>query len=319
MKVITLNSGDKIPAVGLGTWTSTEAEMDAAINVAIDAGYRHIDCSPIYDNEVAIGNVLKSVFDKGKVRRDELWITSKLWNSFHLYDDVLPACKKTLKDLQLDYLDLFLIHWPVAFCPSTGFNAIPDCPTKIFSLDDAPLEQTWKAMEELVKQGLVKNIGVSNFSVTKLQHLLKHVSIKPVVNQVECHPYLAQVELNEFCLENEIYLTAYSPLGSGGRPEGLRYDDEPILLTHDILNNIATKYNKTPAQIVLAWLLQREVIVIPKSTNPARIQENLAAQDVTLTLEEIRELNALDIAHHYINPTFWELEGSSFKAHEIWK
>ncbi len=318
MKEYTLNTGDRIPALGLGTWTSLEPEMGTAINAAIDAGYRHIDCAPIYGNEPAIGNTLHTLLTKRKVTRDALWITSKLWNSFHRPEDVMQACKQSLHDLQLDYLDLYLVHWPIAFHSKVGYR-MPEHKDELLGLDVIPDEETWEAMGECVAAGLVKNIGVSNFSLQRLKRLCDRTTIKPVVNQVECHLYFPQIELNEFCLEHQIYLTAYSPLGSGGRPDALRKENEPTLLDHELVLALADKYHKSPAQIILAWLLERNIIVIPKSTNPKRITENFESQQVSLSLEEVRELNALDLCYRFFTATFWEIAGHPFKAEDVWK
>ena len=196
MKFFTFNNGDKIPLLGLGTWKSAPGEVYGAIREAIKAGYRHIDCAFIYDNEAEIGLAIKDAISDKEVTREELWITSKLWSNSHGKDNVIPALKKTLADLQLDYLDLYLIHWPIPLKEDKTFAMSSK---HFYSLEERPISATWEGMEMTVEQGLAKHIGVSNFSVKKLTELIANSKIKPEVNQIELHPYLQQTEMLEFC------------------------------------------------------------------------------------------------------------------------
>ena len=310
-----LPNGDTMPALGLGTWKSEPGDVYKAVKEALQLGYRHIDCAFIYGNEVEIGEALKETFLEGLVSRDEVWITSKLWNDSHGYMDVQPAIEQSLKDLQLDYLDLYLVHWPVAlkkglYRPETGQDLI--------SLEDIPLSETWRGMEELVGKGLCRHIGVSNYSVTKLQALLLEASVKPVMNQVEMHPYLQQKGLLDFCTANGMYLTGYSPLGSPDRPSALKAENEPVLLNDPVILDLASTYNVFPAQLLISWALHRGTAVIPKSVNPGRLKQNLDARDVRLTPEDMDAINSLDQHRRYIDGTFWAIEGSPYTVADLW-
>ncbi|WP_224490671.1 aldo/keto reductase [Robertkochia flava] len=309
MKTISLNNDLAIPAIGLGTWKSAPGEVGKAVETAIAAGYRHIDCAAIYGNEKEIGAALSKVFKQGLVKREDLWITSKLWNNAHRKADVIPALEQTLKDLQLEYLDLYLIHWPVAFKPDVVNASRAE---DFLSLEQAPIQETWEAMEEAMEKGLCKSIGVSNFSVKKLKELLENCRVKPVMNQVELHPYLAQKELLDFCTDRGIVLTAYSPLGSGDRPEGMKKNDEPSLLENPVVKDIAHKKGCSPAQVLISWHLHRNCVVIPKSTHAGRIQDNLNSQDIDLNKDDMKALANLNKGYRYVDGTFFELEGNTY-------
>jgi len=290
-----LNNGQLMPLLGLGTWKSKPGQVEAAVSHALKSGYRHLDCAACYGNEAEVGAGLKS----SGVNREEVFITSKLWNNKHHPEDVEAACRKTLSDLGIEYLDLYLIHWPVAF--QRGDVAFPknEDGTVRYDVDIHPTT-TWLAMEKLVEKGLVRSIGVSNFNSEQILDILAKGSIVPVTNQVESHPYLTQANLLQFCKERGILLTAYSPLGSPDRPWAS--PEDPQLLEDPKIVAVAERLGKTPAQVVIRWQVQRGVIVIPKSVTPARIQENADIFSFSLTPEDISHIESLDCNGRMIIP-----------------
>jgi len=315
MQFFTLNSGDQIPALGLGTWKSAPGAVAAAVKEAIACGYRHIDCAPIYGNEPEVGQALAEVVQAGAVTRQDLWITSKLWNNAHAPEQVEPALRQTLTDLGIAYLDLFLIHWPVVFAPGVLFAQKSE---EFIPLAEQPIIETWKALEACKKQGLVRNIGVCNFAVSKLKALCAQATIQPAMNQIELHPYLQQNEMLAFCREHNIQLTAYSPLGSGDRPKALKKKDEPTLLDNPVIGKVAARRGITPAQVLLAWGLTRGTVVIPKSTNPERIRQNLAAADLRLDEQDMADMAALDLGFRFVDGGFFCGQGSPYSLEELW-
>lgn len=237
-----------------------------------------------------MGAGLKVKLDDGTVKRDEIFITSKLWNTFHRPDLVRGALETTLKNLQLDYIDLYLIHWPMAYKEDGDMFPKDDKDEILFS--EVDYLDTWKEMEKLVEAGLTKSIGLSNFNSKQVARVLESATIKPAMNQIECHPYLAQRKLSAFCKDRGVAITAYSPLGSPARPWATAAD--PVVLDEPAVAALATKHGKTKAQILLRWQIQRGHIVIPKSTNSSRIVENFSVFDFTLTEEDMDEIAKLD-------------------------
>ena len=296
MRFVKLNNDVMMPIMGLGTWKSEPAEVYSAIRWALKLGYLHFDCAPIYGNEDVLGQALFDAMSEDGLKREEFFVTSKLWNNAHKYEDVLPALKDTLHKLKLDYLDLYLIHWPVAqkkdaLMPLTKDDMVP--------LSDVPIAETWEAMEDVYKQGLVKAIGVSNFGVKRLGELMEKAEINPMVNQVECHPYLQQNELLEFCKNNMIEMTAYSPIGSGIKN----------MLDDRVITEIAERLHVTNAQVMLAWNMAREVAVIPKSVKKEHLQENLGALNISLDADDMTKITTIDKNERFILSDVFEVGG----------
>ena len=272
--------------LGLGTWKTDPGVVSQIVEAALRVGYRHFDCAAIYGNEKEIGEALSAL----PVPRSELFITSKLWNSEHAPKDVGPAVEQTLLDLKLDYLDLYLVHWPQAFAKvdNTHIGRPKHANGSMIYDFETSLESTWAAMENLVARGLVKAIGLSNFNQEQIEAILRVARIKPAVLQIESHPFLAQKPLLDFCQTHGIVVTAYSPLGSGAAMQG-----HPIP-SHPVLREIGARHDVTAAQVAIAWQLKRGVIVIPKSVTIGRLRENMDAMTVPLTDADMDRIAALD-------------------------
>ncbi|GAB6193692.1 aldo/keto reductase [Desulfocastanea catecholica] len=316
MKYLPITDKVTLPALGLGTWKSSNGEAGRAVAEALEIGYRHIDCASIYQNQKEIGTALAGALTIGQVKREELWITSKLWNNAHAHKHVQPALERTLKDLQLDYLDLYLIHWPVHFQQNIVF---PKRPEEYLAPEAIPLMETWQAMEKMVKKGLCRYIGVCNFNLSRLIDLKGQAHIQPVMNQIELHPYLQQVKMLEYCKKNQVLLTAYSPLGSGDRPAAMKKADEPSLLDHPVILEIAAKRQITPGQVLLVWGLSRGTAVIPKSVNPERLRENFLAADLELEAGDLAAINALESGYRFVDGAFFATPGSPYTVADLWK
>ncbi|XP_003386238.2 PREDICTED: alcohol dehydrogenase [NADP(+)]-like [Amphimedon queenslandica] len=300
---VSLFDGQQIPLVGLGTWKSKPGQVESAVSVALDAGYKLIDGAHVYGNEQEVGNALKEKIGAGLNRKD-LFIVSKLWNTKHRESDVRPALLNTLKDLQLDYIDLYLIHWPISFVP--GDNKFPKNPDGSMQYDSVPPLETWRAMEKLVDEGLVRYIGLSNFNSQQVDEIMSNCRIQPAVLQCEAHPYLNQQRLLDHISKYKIVFQAYSPLGSPDRPWAR--SGEPVLLDNPTVAEIGKRYNKSVAQVLIRFQVERGVVVIPKSVTPERIRSNFDVFDFKLTQEEMQTLLGLETNWRACLPTI-EVDG----------
>lgn len=314
MQTLSLADGSTLPAFGLGTWLSEPEVVTRAVRVAIELGYRHIDTAKIYNNEEAVGQGIAEAIAAGDVKREDLWVTTKLWNDCHANEHVLPALEGSLSRLGLEYVDLYLVHWPVALRHGAE---LPKSPADYVDPSDAPLAHTWAAMAEL-PTSKTRHVGVSNFSAAKVAEVADAVGKTPAVNQVELHPYHAQNDLLAAMAEREVVVTAYAPLGSSGRPPRLRREDETRLLEEAAVVEIARSHDVSPAQVLIAWALARGTAVIPKSTNATRIAENLEATKLVLTDEDRARLDRLDRGARYVDGSVWCPPGSPWTLDKLW-
>lgn len=293
----TLWSGAKIPAVGLGTFGSDSVSGEAvaaAVKEAVAVGYRHIDCAAVYGNEHLIGESLRDVLASGLVKREELWITSKLWNDKHAESDIISACQQSLHDLQLDYLDLYLIHWPFPNHHDPGVDVNARDPRAVPYIHENYMK-TWRQLEKLVDIGLVKHIGTSNMTCPKLDLLLRDARIKPVVNEMELHPHFQQPALFQYCLARGIVPIGYSPIGSPARPARDTTPDDTVDIEDPVIVAIAQRRQLHPAVVCVKWAVQRGQVPIPFSTKRRNFLSNLqAAVSDPLTDEEMAAIASID-------------------------
>lgn len=305
----TTSDGGLFPSVGLGTWKIPDAVLPDLIPAAIDLGYRHFDCACDYGNERAVGEGLKRSLSAGACTRDDLWITSKLWNTYHHPNHVRAACERNLADLGLDELDLYLIHFPVtlAYVPfeeryPPGWFFDPEAESPAMKPVRVPLADTWGAMEGLVEAGLVKRIGVCNFGTALIRDLQSYARIQPSVLQVEMHPYLTQRKLLRFCQEENITVTAFSPFGASSYvPLNMAGANESVLDDPEVIA-IAGDLGKTPGQIVLRWAIQRGTVTIPKTQTVSHLKDNIELFDFELSDAEMTRIDRLDRNRRFNDP-----------------
>lgn len=291
-----LDSGAKMPCIGLGTFGNDRYSGEViaeAVKGAVSVGYRHIDCASVYGNEAHIGASLREMFKSG-LKREELWITSKLWNDKHGDKDVIPSCEQSLKDLQLDYLDLYLIHWPFPNFHAQGVGVSSRDPNAKPYIHESYMK-TWRQLEKLVKMGLVKHIGTSNMTIPKLKLLLRDAEIKPVSNELELHPHFQQPEPFKFLVDNGIIPIGFSPIGSPCRPERDRAPEDTVDVEDPVMVAIAKRLNVHPAVVCVKWAIQRGQVPIPLSVTRTKYLANLkAAVSGPLAHEEMNAIAATD-------------------------
>ncbi len=293
---VTLRDGARVPVIGMGTFGSDHVSPNAvaeALRYAAGIGYRHFDCASVYGNEDQIGRIFEELL-RSRLRREEFWVTSKLWNDKHGEDDVIPSCEKSLADLRLDYLDLYLVHWPFPNHHPQGCDVAARNPHAVPYIHENYM-RTWRKMEELVDRGLVRHIGTSNMTVPKMHLLLRDARIKPVVNEMELHPHFQQPVFFRYLIERGIQPIAYSPLGSPARPERDRTPEDTSPIDDPMIRAIAARLGVHPATVCIKWAVQRGQVPIPFSTNPRNLLNNLsAAVSEPLSTEDMNAIEKID-------------------------
>ena len=302
MDYITLNNGVRIPQLGFGVYQIPDAaECQRAVEDALSVGYRLLDTAASYGNEEAVGAAIRA----SGLPRDEVFVTTKLWMSDARYEGAKRGFDASLKRLGLDYVDLYLIHWPLAFRKGIG---MPQSKNDLIPLSQIPLSLTWEAMEKLVDGKLTRHIGVSNFSIEAIEKLNDGARIRPEMNQIEIHPYMQQDRLVDYCRDTGLLVTAYSPLGSRGN----RVLKDPVVVA------VAQKHDCTPAQAVLAWLMARDIVVIPKSVHEQRLRENFEATDVALDEDDMRRMASIERHERMSVGSFALFEDGPYTVYDLW-
>ena len=298
-----------IPQIGFGLWKIAPDDCADVVYAAIKAGYRHLDSASDYGNEKAVGEGIKRALDDGLCQRSDLWVTSKLWNTYHAKEHVSLALEQTLSDLQLEYLDLYLIHFPIAlefvpfdtrYPPEWVFD--PDVESPMMKASKVPLSETWSAMEKMHSQGLTKHIGVCNYTSGLLHDLMSYAKRKPDVLQIESHPYLTQERLIRLAKHYGLAVTAFSPLGASSYFELDMAQEGESVLNAAVVKKIADRVGKTSAQVVLRWGIQRGTSVVPKSSRVERMKENLDIFDFELSAEDMRSISVLNQNRRFNDP-----------------
>jgi aldehyde reductase len=311
---VKLNTGADMPLFGLGTWLAGVGEVRTAVTTALESGYKAIDCAAGYGNEHEVGAALEDCISRGVCKREDVFITSKLWAASAWPDLAIAALDKTLADLKTPYLDLYLIHWP--YLMEKGFPTFPAPEEKRLGYDAERYLAVWRFLEGAVDAGKINAIGTSNMIAKKMDDLLKGCRIKPAVNQVESHPFLTQDKLIKYCTKRGIVVTAFSPLGSPARPARLVAEGDPTPLYDPTILAIAAKHKKTAAHVLIRWQIQRGVVVIPKSVTPARIIDNGKVGDFLLSDEDMAAISALNTNQRLNKGGSWTTAGQSWT--ELW-